>query len=169
MYVCNRSFHAVFWLSWAALAVLTACSQASEPTTEPVTKQEQQGDLLQNVPPTQKLESVEVDSDQMPPLDLNKWTAEGCPKIESQLGQIIQGPNPLETAKQLGIRVQGSKVQVLVILKDEETTFLKDFDVKVGKQSGTQVQAFAPLSRLCELAGTDKVVAIRLPSQAVGP
>jgi hypothetical protein len=56
-----------------------------------------------------------------------------------------------------------------VVLRDEDGGFLEDYEVEVGKQFGTQVQAFVPLSRLCELASLDSVLAIRLPDQAVGP
>ena len=55
-----------------------------------------------------------------------------------------------------------------MVLEDEDSGFLEDYDVEVGKQIGTQVQAFVPLARLCELASSDKVLAVRLPDQAVG-
>lgn len=170
MYTHTRPFRLACCLALTALATLTAaCSQASEPTTEPIPKQEPAGGLLQDAPPTQPLETIEVDIDKAPPLDRNKFKAAGCPKVESPLRRIVQDENPVETAKQLGARVQGDRIQVLVVLKDENAGFLEDYDVEVGKQLGTQVQAFVPLSRLCELASSDSVLAIRLPHQAVGP
>ena len=170
MYVHARPLHLASCLALAALAMLiVACSQASEPTTEPAPRQEPAGGLLQDAPPTKQLEAVELDIGRAPSLDTKMQTAKDCPKVKSPLSQIIQGPNPLETAKQLGFRVQGDRIQVLVVLKDEDSRFLEDYDVEVGKQSGTQVQAFVPLPRLCELADSDNVLAIRLPDQAVGP
>lgn len=168
MYAHARRFRLACCLALAALATL-ACSQANDPASEPIPKQEPAGGLLQDEPHTQQLETIEVDIDKAPPLDLDKFKAAGCPKVESPLGQIVQSPNPLETAKQLGARIQEAKIQVLVVLKDENSGFLEAYDVEVGKQSGTQVQAFVPLSRLCELASSDSVLAIRLPNQAVGP
>jgi len=168
MYAQTRPFRLACCLALAALATL-ACSQTSEPTAESIPKQEPAGGLLQDAPSTQPLETIEIDIDQAPPLDLNKFKAADCPKVESPLSQIVQGPNPAETAKQLGARVEGAKIQVLVVLKDENARFLEDYEVEVGKQLGTQVQAFVPLSRLCELASSDSVLAIRLPDQAVGP
>jgi len=170
MYAHTRRFRLACCLALAALATLTAaCNQASEPKAESIPKQGPAGGLLQDAPPTEPLETIEVDIDQAPPLDLNQFEAAGCPKVESPLGQIVQSPNPPDTAKQLGARVQEDKIQVLVVLKGEDAGFLEDYDVEVGKQSGTQVQAFVPLSRLCELASSDSVLAIRLPDQAVGP
>ena len=125
--------------------------------------------MLQDAPPTRKLETIEVDTGQAPPLDLNKDKAADCPKVESPLRQVVQSQNPLETARQLGARVREAKIQVLVVLEGEEAGFLEDYDVEVGTQLGTQVQAFVPLSQLCELASSENVLAIRLPAQAVGP
>ncbi len=157
---CRRPLTLIFWLTLTALVTLaTACSPAPE--------QAPGGLLEQNAPPTPELESIEVKTDQISPQDLGQQALKGCPGVESQLGQIIQAPNPLETAKQLGVRTQGDKVQVLLVLNSDDTKFLQDFEAEVGTQSGTPVQAFVPLSRLCELASTDNVLAIRLPSQAV--
>lgn len=164
----SRSIVIVFWLVLTALVALaTACSPASEPSS-PISPQQAPGGLLeQDAPPTPELETIEVDLDQAPPLDLKRQTLEGCPGVESQLAQIIQGSNPLERARQLGIRVQGDKVQVLLVLSSEDVAFLQDFGVEIGTQAGTQVQAFVPLSRVCELASTENVLAIRLLGQAV--
>lgn len=164
----NRTTVAIIGLTLAGLVTLaTACGPASEPSSATAPEQAPGGLLLQDAPPTPALEAVEIKTDQISPLDLKQLTVQGCPKVESQLGQITQAASPLETARQLGLRVQGDKVQVLLVLNDEDVTFLQDFEVEIGKQSGTQVQAFVPLSRVCELASTDQVLAIRLPDQAV--
>jgi hypothetical protein len=164
----SKPFVLFFWLNLAVLAVLaSACSPASQPLSTTAPEQAPGGILLQDAPPTPEFETVEIDTDQISPLDLGQQSLKGCPKVESQLGQIIQNPNPLETARQLGFRVQGDKIQVLLVLDSENVTFLQDFGVEIGKQAGTQVQAFVPLSRVCELASTDNVLAIRLPGQGV--
>ena len=158
----------ILGLTLATLAILaTACSPASDPSSATAPEQAPGGLLLQDAPPTPVLKAVEVNTDQLAPLDLGQQTLQGCPQVESQLGQILQAPNPLDTAQQLGLRVQGDKVQVLLVLNDKDIAFLEDYEVEVGKQSGTQVQAFVPFSRVCELASTENVLAIRLPGQAV--
>jgi hypothetical protein len=149
------------------VALATACSPTIAPAEEPVPVPDAGEGLLQDAPPTQPLDAIEVDGNQMPPIDLDTLSTQDCPKIESPLDQIIRSASPLETAQKLGFRVQGSKLQVIVVLQDEESGYLADFGAEVGKQSGTQVQAFVPLARLCELARTENVLAIRLPAQAV--
>jgi hypothetical protein len=151
----------------ALIALAAACSPTIAPAEEPAPAQDAGEGLLQDAPPTQPLESIEVDSNQMPPIHLDNLSTQDCPKIESPLDQIMRSEAPLETAQKLGFRVEGSKLQVIVILRDEKSGFLAQFGAEVGKQSGTQVQAFVPLPRLCELARTDNVLAIRLPAQAV--
>ena len=63
--------------------------------------------------------------------------------------------------------VKDGKIQVVLVLSQEDTGFLQDYDVEVGTQSGTQVQAFVSPDRLCDLAKTDEVLAINLPAQAL--
>ena len=58
-------------------------------------------------------------------------------------------------------------MQVLLVLVSEDTRFLHDFRVDVDMQSGVQVQAYVPIERLCDLANTGDVLAIRLPALVV--
>lgn len=89
-----------------------------------------------------------------------------CPALDSQLFQLLQADDPLLLAEQLEFRLQGDKVQVLLILAGEETDFLQGFGVEVGTQAGNQVQAFAPINQLCDLANADPVLAVRPAAQA---
>jgi len=84
-----------------------------------------------------------------------------CPGLDSQLYQLIQTENPISTASQIGMFVKDEKVQVLFVLKSEDTSFLLEYAVDLGTQSGQQVQGYAPFDRLCELANLDAVLAIR--------
>jgi len=104
---------------------------------------------------------------QMSPGDLYPREQSDCPDLDSLLFQITRAPDPLALAEQSQLKVKEDKVQVLLILDCEDTDFLQDFEVEMGTQSGTQVQAFVPVNQLCDLANTDKVLAIRLPAQAI--
>lgn len=84
-----------------------------------------------------------------------------CPGLDSQLYQLIQTENPISTASQIGLFVKDEKIQVLFVLESEDTSFLLEYAVDLGTQSGQQVQGYAPFDRLCELANLDAVLAIR--------
>jgi hypothetical protein len=90
-----------------------------------------------------------------------------CPELEGMLFQITQAPDPLALAQQLQLRVKEDKIQVLLILDQEDTSFFQKFGVEIGTRVGMQVQAFVPVNQLCALANTAEVLAIRLPAQAV--
>jgi len=90
-----------------------------------------------------------------------------CPSLDSQLYQLMKSENPLKEAKTLGFRVKEDKIQVLLILATEDTTVPDGFDLDVGTLSGNQVQVFAPIDALCELANADAVLAIYPPDKAI--
>lgn len=90
-----------------------------------------------------------------------------CPTLDSQLFQLTQAQDPLRAAESGGFRVKDGKVQVLLVLASEDNEFLKNFDVELGTQSASQVQAFVPIDQLCELANTDPVLAIRPAAQVI--
>lgn len=157
------------WVALVALvALMGAC--ATQPVSSPPADSQQapeQG-LEQDAPPTPQFDVVEIGPDgQAAPGGREPRDQSDCPDLDSALLQIVQAPDPLGLAEQLQFRVKGSKIQVLLILDREDTGFLQDFAVEIGTQSGTQVQAFVPIDRLCDLANTDEVLAIRLPAQAV--
>ena len=92
--------------------------------------------------------------------ELERDSQESCPGVDSQLYQITQAPDPQELARQFQVEVKDGKIQVLLVLADPDTAFLQDYDVQTGAKYGTKVQAFVPIGRLCELASTDRVLAI---------
>ena len=155
---------------WVIIAILGAVSAAcTVPSASPGTAEPTAGGasvLEQDAPPTPELSTVQVDLEQAPPKEGKRSTQEDCPGVESQLVQIVQAPNALDLAQQLGFRAKDSKIQVPLVLAEPDTAFLKGSDVEVGTQSGNQVQAFVPIDRVCELASTEQVLVIRLPSGA---
>ncbi len=96
------------------------------------------------------------------PYNFNYWdVANGVPRnMTAALTAVKRGYAFVEMQ-------EDGKIQVVLVLSQEDTGFLKDYDVEIGTQSGTQVQVFVPPDRLCDLAKTDEVLAINLPAQAV--
>jgi hypothetical protein len=80
--------------------------------------------------------------------------------VDSQLYQITQAIDPQEQARQFLVEVEDDRILVLLDLADQDTVFLQDYGVQAGAQYGTKVQAYVPIDRLCELASTDRVLAI---------
>jgi hypothetical protein len=89
-----------------------------------------------------------------------------CPGLDSRLFQLTQAAEPLKLANQWQLKLKDGKVQVLLILADEDVTFLQNFDVEPGTQAGAKIQVFAPIPRLCDLANMPQVLAIRPPTRA---
>jgi hypothetical protein len=90
-----------------------------------------------------------------------------CPGLDSSLAQVAASPDPLEQARLSLMTVRDGKIQVVLVLSQEDTGFLQSYDVEIGAQAGTQVQAFVPPGRLCDLAKTDEVLAINPAAQAI--
>lgn len=88
-----------------------------------------------------------------------------CSGLDSRLFQLTQAAEPLKLADQWQLKLKDGKVQVLLILADEDVTFLQNFDVEPGTQAGEKIQVFAPIPELCGLANSPQVLAIRLPTQ----
>ena len=145
------------------LALTEACSIRS--TSPPAASEQAPGQ--QSVLPTPEFDTLEIEPDaQMSPLPTREPSH--CPDLDSQLFQITQAPDPLDLAEELQFKIRKDKIQVLLILDRNETDFLRDFEVELGTQSGTQVQAFVPIGQLCDLANTDQVLAIR-PLAQIAP
>ncbi len=92
-----------------------------------------------------------------------------CPKLDSQLNQIVQSADPINTAKQMKLKMKDDKIQVVFVLASTDTAFLKDFNVEIGSQIGNEVQAFADLKQLCDLSNREEVVTIRIPAEIFLP
>ena len=115
--------------------------------------------------PTPEFSTTQVPSDlQAAPEPV---AAGDCPGLDSTLAGVVASADPLAQAEQSLLTVKNGKIQVVLVLSQEDTGFLKDYDVEVGTQLGTQVQAFVPPGQLCDLAKTDEVLAINLPAQAI--
>jgi len=151
---------------FAILVLASACGSQSAPSA-PSQQQTSAQPAGKAVPPTPALTAVAIGAGaQTAPTDLQPRKPETCPDLESALFQIAQAPDPLSQAKQLRLQIKGDKIQVLLILEREDTSVPQNFEIEIGTRSGTQVQAFVPISQLCDLANTKEVVAIRLPAQA---
>jgi hypothetical protein len=90
-----------------------------------------------------------------------------CPGVESLLHQALNSNQPLQVLEDLGYSVKEDKIQIVLTLTGENLSFLDQWDVEVGSQSGLQVQVFARAEDICEIARSDSVSFVRLPSLAV--
>ena len=127
---------------------------------------EAEGDGLSQ--PTGTFETVEMDPDAgKVDAPSSGRGAQDCPSVESRLIQVVTSDDPLAAAQGQGLTIVDDRIQVLLVLDSTETEFLKAYDVQVGKLVGSEVQAFVPVARICELAKHEKVLAIRLPAVAV--
>jgi hypothetical protein len=135
-----------------------ACVATPAPSSQP-------DSAPQNAPPTPEFSTTQVPSDfQAAP----EQPAQGdCPGLDSTLARVVASPDPLEQARQSLLTVKDGKIQVVLVLNQEDVGFLQNYDVEIGTQSGTLVQALVPPGQLCDLAKTDEVLAINLPAQAV--
>lgn len=107
----------------------------------------------------------DIDSE-IPPEAIPPRAARDCPGLDSQLFQLAQADDPALLAELLGLRTKEGRVQVLLLLASEETSFLQDFGAEVGTQSGSEVQTFVPVDQLCPLANHNAVLAVRPAAQA---
>lgn len=92
-----------------------------------------------------------------------------CPNLDSRLLQIVEADEPLALAQQLGLPLQADLIQVALVLQTDDTAFLESLGVVVSGQSGQEVQAYAPVNLLCELAERTEIAAVRLPDLLVTP
>lgn len=90
-----------------------------------------------------------------------------CPQLDSKLYQLFLLDDPIPSAEQLGFKVLNEKVQVLLVLAEEDTVIPEGFDLDVGTRVGEQVQVFSPFKVLCDLANLEEVKAIRQPMAPV--
>jgi hypothetical protein len=124
----------------------------------------------QDIPPTDEMISGTTKViGQASPDEGNKTKSTACPKLDSQLNQVLASTDPLSTAKQMKMNVNENKVQVVIVLSSQNIDFLQDYEVAVGVQSGSELQAFVALNQICEISSRDEVLAIRLPAAGVTP
>ena len=142
-------------------AFFGACVSVPSPADRPNAVQ-------QNAPPTPELSTIQIPADKLgAPAAAAPALQSDCPGLDSALAQVAASPDPLEQARQSLMTVQDGRIQVVLVLSQEDTAFLQDHEVEIGTRSGTQVQAFVLPGRLCDLAKTDEVLTISPAAQAV--
>ena len=85
------------------------------------------------------------------------------PKLQSQLVDLIESPNPEEFANQSGIHYQDERVRVVIMLKDKNSKIAERFDIITEATAENMVQALVLLTQLGELSNEPYVNFIRLP------
>lgn len=122
----------------------------------------------QNAPPTPQFETTQVSPNLQVAPDMSPLAAPGaCPGLDSALAQIVGSADPIAQARQLQLTVKDDKIQVVLNLKRPDASFLHGFDVEIGAQVDTRVQAFVAPDLLCDLLRSGEVLSIQLPSQGV--
>ena len=121
-----------------------------------------------NAPRTPEFSTTQIPADKLvAPGGAKPATKNDCPGLDSALAQVAASPDPLEQARQSLLTVKDGKIQVVLLLSQGDTGFLQNYDVEIGRQTGSQVQAFVPPGRLCDLANTDEVLTISPAAQAI--
>jgi hypothetical protein len=156
-----------FWalLALLALIVVSGCATITEPAEKDGRKQGNAG-LSQDAPPTGTAEVIFVDQNAVQPDPGDRAAAKSCQELHGLLLQIVESDDPSREAQALGLNVREDQVQIELVLNSQGIAFLHTLAVDVGKQSGRQIQAYVPVSRLCELAADKRVQAIYPVSQA---
>lgn len=149
---------------------ISGCSSGQTESTQETLAAAGGEGFAQNVLPTGEIVSGTTDvSSQVFPDEGSGTKSPACPKLDSQLNQVVTSPDPVGMAANLNLRVNEGKLQVIIVLAGDDLEFLKDFGIEAGSQAGQEVQAYMPIDRLCELAEREEVIAIRIPAQAVLP
>jgi hypothetical protein len=94
-------------------------------------------------------------------------TKNTCPGLDSALYQLTQAEDPLKTAQELDMNIQEDRLQVVLVLEDEDTALPEGFDLEAGTRVGNEVQVFAPVNQLCDLAAAEGVMAVNRPAQPI--
>lgn len=136
------------------LVFLSACN--------PEVQNDPGGITYGNKESTEAFEVLEDDFEtEIDPQTLPTRESKTCPNLDNQLYQLTQSDDPSTLAAQMGWIVKDDKVQVVFLLKNEDSGFLLAYDVEIGTQSGNQVQAYAAVDQLCDLSNLEAVLAIR--------
>lgn len=90
-----------------------------------------------------------------------------CARVESALVQALGSDQPLGVLEDEGYSVRDGRIQVVLSLATDDISFLEAWDVEVGTRSGLRIQIFARPEDICEIAGSENVNFVRLPSLAV--
>ena len=155
---------------WALLALLilmasTGCGETPQPAKE---SDQNHGDVgvSNEAPPTTTAEVITVDLNAVE-LDAKKQSeAKSCRDLHGPLLQIVESKEPVQEARALGLNVREDKVQITLVLNTQDAAFLRQSGIDTGKRTGKQIQVYAPILRLCELAADKRVDAVYPVSQA---
>jgi hypothetical protein len=163
-----------FFIISTALVVFTflsaGCTSEAPPKPAELPTDSVAGPVSKNVPsPTEMISGTAEVSGQVTPNKVNVTKRPACPKLDSQLNQVVASSDPTGMAASLGLRLNEGKVQVRLVLASNDASFLKEFGVEPGSQAGQEIQAFVPLDQLCEIANHEQVLAIRIPAQGIIP
>jgi hypothetical protein len=123
--------------------------------------------LGQDAPPMPPLDVITVDLDANVSQETERSPLMKCARLDGVLLSVMVASDPLEMARALRMQVQDDKILVMLVLDGVDASFLQEFGVEIGKQSGDQIQAFVPVARLCDLANDERVLAAYPPNQAI--
>jgi hypothetical protein len=123
--------------------------------------------LAQDAPVMPPMDVITVDMDAGVAQETLRSPLTECGKLDGIFLPVLEATDPLEMARALKMKVKGEKIQVMIVLDGADTSFLRDFEAEVDKQSGDQVQAYVPIARLCDLANDERVLAVYPPNQAI--
>jgi hypothetical protein len=123
--------------------------------------------LAQDAPSMPDMEVITVELDTIVSQELLRSLPTKCTNLDGILLAVVNAADPVELAQALNMPVKNDKIQVMLVLDSAEVSFLKDFGVEVGKQSGDQVQAYVPIARMCDLAADERIQALYHADQAV--
>lgn len=150
------------------LITLTIFALGSACGAAPAEPEEDVQPSVQDVPPTDELDTAELDEESLQaPADFTP-SKDTCPGVDSILVQLMEADEPAQFAAQQQLSMRDNAVQVVIQLATEDTTVLDQFDITVDSRSGSLVQAHVPVTTvLCDLARHAGVVAVRTPDRAI--
>jgi hypothetical protein len=123
--------------------------------------------LVQDSPVLPPMEVISVELDANVSQQVQREGFLKCPSLDATLASVVDAPDPLKLARALDMRVEGDKIQVMLVIDGADISFLNAFGMEIGKRSGDEIQAFVPVDRLCDLANHERVLALYPPHQAV--
>lgn len=87
-------------------------------------------------------------------------------KLEDKLYLLSKAENPQQFARQYGITLKESTVQVKVELNNPTYQLPKDFGIETGR-SGNMLEAWIKIDHLQKLSEQPEIKSIQLPIQAI--
>ena len=148
-------------LKASAYLFLTAVTVACAGTEQPKS-------FGEDIHPTQEFETIDIGAEEkIGPVEIPTRASNPCPGLDSRLTQVYHSNEPLLQAQQLNMRIEGDKIQVLLILEGDENGFVEDYSIDISKQSGNKAQAYVPIELLCAIASNEGVLAVQTIAEGV--